>query len=370
MLHVMGSLEVGGRERVVLALARRARAEGLEHRIAVFDAPFRGEEVDLDPGDVPVHFLPRRGGVDLRLAAGLASLAHSLGCHLLHAHNDTPIFYACAAALRLGFRKPAVCGTFHARPTHATLGARLLTRAASARAKRLTAVSADLARFVVEKGWVRRCEVVRNGIDLAEYAPEGPTGGWRERLSISPDAVVIAHIARFAPVKRHVDLLEAARIVERVLPSAVFVIVGQGPLREEIIRLAGSAANLRFVPRVVDVGAFLREVDIFVLCSDHEAMPRVLLEALACARAIVATEVGGVPEMLTDGQGGHGGHGGTCGRLVPRRDPGALANALLELSRNPAARAELGARARLRARDFSSDREWEDYNRVYREALS
>jgi glycosyltransferase involved in cell wall biosynthesis len=356
----MNGLEVGGRERVVLQLARRARREGLDHRIALYDTPFRGLELDLDPGDVPLHFVPRGPGIDLRFARALAGLIRELDVEVVHGHNDTAIFYACVAALRLGLRRPHVVATFHTRPGHATRGARLLTRLASRRARHITAVSEEMAQRMVREGWVGRCEVIRNGIDLDEFSPHGQGGGWRERLGIAPDAVLVAHIARFDPVKRHADLVEAARAGARHAPAIEVVLVGQGPLHESIVRSAADCGHVRFVPRVVDVAAFLREVDVFVLCSEHEALPRVLLEAMACERAIVATHVGGVPELLLDGARG------PCASLVAPLDPQQLAGEIARLERDPA----VGRKARERARDFSADREWSEYLSLYREAAS
>ncbi len=360
----MNGLEVGGRERVVLELARRARLAGLDQRLVLYDTPFRDPELDLDPGEVPVHFLPRRAGLDWRYTAALARLARELGTRVLHAHNDTAIFYACAAAARLGPRRPAVVGTFHTRPVHATRGARWLTRLVSVRASALTAVSDDLARIVVDQGWVGRCRTLRNGIDLQAFAPDGPRGGWRERLEIPPGALLAGHIGRSDPVKRQADLLAAARELEGVEPAIVFVLVGRGPLHAGLVRAGAGRANVRFVPRVVDVAAFLRELDLFALCSEHEAAPRVLLEALACGRAIVSTDVGGVRELVDDPEAG------PCARLVPAGAPARLAAALLELARDPVARGRLGAAARARAACFSSEHEWQEYLALWNEAVS
>jgi glycosyltransferase involved in cell wall biosynthesis len=359
LVHFLGSLEVGGKERVALQLARRARAAGWDPELFLFDAPYRGPEVDLDPGDLPVDFLARRPGFDLRLVLGLARHWRRSRPQLVHAHNDTGVFYACAAALLTGARGPAVCATFHNRPLHDTPNARRLTRWAARRADRITAVSDELAEQLVADGWVTRCRTLWNGVDLDEFTAEGPTDGWRERLNVPPHALLVGHIGRFAPVKRHVDLLAAARVLADRAPPMVFVLVGQGPLHDEIEALAAGAENVRFVPRVTDVPAFLRELDLFVLSSDHEAAPRAVLEAMACGRPIVATEVGGVPRLLVRG----------AGVLVRPRDPSALADAILALARSPEERRLLGEGARVRSERFSTEDEWRAYAKLYADAL-
>jgi hypothetical protein len=200
IVHLLSGLEVGGKERVVLQLARRALGDGMEPRLLLFDAPYRGPDLDLDPGSLPVHFLRRGPGVNLGFAAAVARFVRERGTEVLHAHNDTAIFYACAASALTPRRRLFVCGTFHTQPGHATRGARFLTRLASRRADRVTSVSSDLAARVVKDGWVRRCETILNGVELEDFTPEGPTGGWRERLQIPDGSIVVGQVGRFDPV--------------------------------------------------------------------------------------------------------------------------------------------------------------------------
>lgn len=345
LLHVLSGLEVGGKERVVLDLATRARRAGLDHRLGLFDTPFRDRDVDLDPGEVPVTFLPRGPGLDWRFAGALARWIAREGFEVVHAHNDTALFYAAAAGWRLRRRRPRIVATFHTRPGHATRGARWLSHWASRRVDAVTAVSEDLAHYLESTGWTGRCQTLWNGVDLASFTPEGPADDPVDGRAR------IAHIGRFDPIKRHVDLLQAFRSIEAVVPGASLTLVGEGPLRAEIERASAGSPGVRFEPRVHDVAAFLRGIDVLVLCSDMEAAPCVLLEAMACGRAIVATDVGGVRELLTTDDG-------PCGRLVPPRDPVALAAALGELLRSPEHRADLGRRARRRALDFSAEAAW------------
>ena len=364
VVHFLSGLEVGGKERVAIQLARRARDAGYATELLLFDAPYRGERVDLDPGDLPVDFVPRRPGLDVRLLLTLARRWRRTRPQVVHAHNDTGVFYACAAAALTGAGGPAVCATFHTKPGHDTPAARRLTRWAAARADRITAVSDELAGVLVADGWVTRCDTLWNGVDLEEFADDGPTDDWRARLGVPPDAVLIGHVARFDPVKRHVDLLDAARRLAAEDVPAVLALVGQGPLHDEVRAAAADCANVRFVPRVVDVPAFLRALDLFVLCSDHEAAPRVIIEAMACGLPAIATDVGGVARILT-GDGGE-----LAGSLVPRRDPARLAAAIRELAADPARRAYLGRRARVRAAAFSAGEEWRQYAALYAAAAA
>jgi glycosyltransferase involved in cell wall biosynthesis len=139
-----------------------------------------------------------------------------------------------------------------------------------------------------------------------------------------------------------------------------FVFAGQGPAESALRAQAGDRPNLRFVSHISDVPAFLRDVDIFVLCSEYDAAPRALLEAMACGRAIIATAVGGIPEMLTlpDGR--------IAGRLIPPFRPDLISKHLLALSACREECIQLGHLARERAKAFSTEREWEAHVRLYR----
>ena len=359
LLHLLSGLAIGGKERVVLDLATRARRRGLDHRLCLFDTPFRDAERDLDPGAVPWTFRARGPGLDVRFARALARLVRAEGFDVVHAHNDTALVYGALAGVLLGRARPRIVATFHTRPGHATRGARWLARLAARRVDGLTAVSEDLASFLRESGWVTRCETLWNGVDLERFAPEGSKDGLRARLGLRADTVVVAHVGRHDPVKRQEDLIAAARRLAGSAPELAFVLVGQGSTTSELERAAAGLGSVRFLPRVDDVPAFLRAADLVVLCSREEAAPRVLLEAMACGRAIVATDVGGCRALLTE-PGGE-----TCGVLVPPLAPERLAAALAELAAAPARREELGRRARARASRFPAEAEDERYSALW-----
>jgi len=363
LLHVLSGLEVGGKERVVLDLARRARAAGLDHRLCLFDTPFRDAERDFDPGEVPHVFLARGPGLDLAFARRLARHVRAEGFEVLHAHNDTALVYAALAGLRLGRTRPRTVATFHTRPGHATRGARWLTRLASGRLAGITAVSEDLGRHLTDTGWLGRCAILWNGIDLERWTPAGPSGPWRAELGLGPEVPLVVHLARHDPVKRQEDLIEAARILAAEPGTPCVLLVGEGPRTEALRAAARGLAHVRFRARVQDVPELLRAADALVLCSGQEAAPRVLLEALACGCPVVATDVGGCRHLLT------GADGAPCGVLVPPADPRALAGALRELLRMPERRAELARRGRLRAADFSAEAEWRGYVRLWSGAI-
>lgn len=359
VVHLLSGLAIGGKERAALRLAGRGLAEGGRQELWLFDTPFRSPELDFEPGVVPVRFLPRGSGLDLRFVRTLAREITARGVRAVHAHNDTALCYAAFACAALGRSTPRLVATFHTWPGHWTRAARLLTRWAGGRADQVAAVSDELTHRLVTQGWLRRCRTVWNGIDLDLFRPEGDDGGWHGRLGVAPGTPLILHLGRFDPVKRHADLVEAARLVQAAYPKAVFVLAGQGPLLASIQELARDLPRVRCVGNVPDVAPLLRAASVFVLPSAHEAAPLALLEAMACGRACVCTEVGGMPAMLADAQGQ------SCGLLVPPGDPDSLAGAITRLLGDEGLRAALEERARDAAARFSFAQEWATYRGFY-----
>jgi glycosyltransferase involved in cell wall biosynthesis len=357
--HLLSGLAIGGKERAALRLATQGTREGQRHEMVLFDTPFRSAATDFDPGAVPTHLLQRGGGIDLGFAWRLSRLLARLRSDVVHAHNDTALVYAVIARRLLVRRRPRLVATFHSWPSHPTRAAAWLTRAA-ARDAAVVAVSAELGERLKEAGWLDDCQTIWNGVDQVEFAPGAADDAWRRELGVGEGDILVGHVARFDAIKRHMDLLAAAALVGTA-PRIVFVLVGQGPLQEEVQGAAAGLANLRFLPRASNIASLLSALDLLVLCSAHEAAPLSLLEAMACGVPVVATAVGGMPHMV--GAGAEPG-----GLLTPPLDPVALAGAIQRLANNPEERSRLGAAGLRRAARFSFKAEWMAYQALYRGA--
>jgi glycosyltransferase involved in cell wall biosynthesis len=197
-----------------------------------------------------------------------------------------------------------------------------------------------------------KIRLIPNGIDLAELARLGiDREQARDRLGISRDAFVVTLVANFYPHKGHADLLQALQLVGDQLPSGwVLLAVGRdvrGNL-ERMQRLShqlGLSTHVRFLGQRNDVAVILRAADIHVSASHTEGFPNNVLEAMGTSVPVVATSVGGVPEMVVDGE---------TGILVPARAPGDMARALRQLASDPERRRSMGEAGRARvARSFS-----------------
>ncbi len=349
-------------ERAVLRIARRANEEGQHHSLLLFDTPFRSENLDFRPDPVKADYLPRGPGLDFKFVLKLAQKLDSLEINLVHAHNDTALVYAVMAKLFVKSSRIKVIGSFHSWPSHDTRRARLLNKLASYEA-RIVAVSDELANRLVGGGWVRNCSTVWNGVDLDCFSRCGPDADWRTRLGIPSGGLLIGHIARFDPIKRHEDMLAAACLLAKTNPEVTIVFVGQGPRLRQIQQQAADLENVRFIPNVLDISTLLRSLDVSVLCSAHEASPLAILESMACGVPVIGTRVGGIPHLL----GFHGAD--QAGILVPAFDPECLADAISYLARNPAERDRLSRNARRRSKLFSFNAEWLAYQALYAEVI-
>lgn len=186
-----------------------------------------------------------------------------------------------------------------------------------------------------------RFAVVPSGIDLERFRGATAVAGRKpEGFDCPPDAIVVGSVGWLTPVKGHRVLLEAVALLKPRWPRLHLVIVGSGPLREEIMGLArerGIAESVHLLGTRMDVPECLGAMDIVVQPSLNEGMGRAVIEAMAAGRPVVASRVGGIPAIVQDR--------GT-GLLVPSGDPAALASAIEELLRKPDWAMELGAAAR------------------------
>lgn len=340
--HLVQNLDVGGLERVVINLM--AGTDPARYRAMLYT---------LGPGGTLADDVERRGFAVRRLAKG-PGLDHGLflrlarrfradGIRVVHSHNYSPLVYASVAG-----RLARVAG--HVYTAH---GAKTAGRRATRRFQRfglvddIVFVSADARRVSLAAGAVvdHRVHTIVNGIDVDAYARGAAV---RERvrgeLGIPSSAPVAGIVARLTPAKDHVNLFDAFARLRDSHPEARCVVVGDGELRSDLERALherGLAGRVMLVGRRDDVAEVLAALDVFVLSSSTEGLAVTLLEAMAAGLPVVATRVGGNPEVVDDAR---------TGLLVPPRNAAALSAALARLFDDPAARRRMGDRGRERCR--------------------
>lgn len=203
-------------------------------------------------------------------------------------------------------------------------------------------VSLDL-KNCAEKNWgLRRVECIHNGIDLASLRSQTARVVKRRELCIDEDEMLIGAVGRLTAVKGHEVLIRAAKLLLSSGLKIKVMLVGDGPLLDPLKKNAdmlGIGKAVLFVGHQENVPDFLEAMDIFALPSLHEGIPMALLEALALERPVVATRVGGIPEVVVHG---------VNGLLVNPSDPVLLANSIRELIEDPSKAISFGKAGRVR----------------------
>jgi glycosyltransferase involved in cell wall biosynthesis len=206
--------------------------------------------------------------------------------------------------------------------------------------------------------------VVPLGLELDALGGLPTPASARQRLGLPLDAMVIGMIGRLAPVKQPLTLIDAFATVAARFPTARLLVVGDGELRrdsEAEVKRRGLSGRVIFTGWRHDLQDVYAAVDIVALASRNEGTPVALIEALAAGRAVVATDVGGVPDVITHG---------VTGILTPADNVAALAEALSTLIARPDDRARLGAAGRERVLDrYRPGRLVADIQALYREGL-
>lgn len=259
---------------------------------------------------------------------------------LLHAHMYRAEVAGTLAAIAGG--TPVVVATVHSSRVRRAEDVQRLARL-TPHMSHLIVPSRSIAAKVRQEGrGGAPFSIVPNGIDLDRFTVDHRGEAFRAGLGIARDAVLIGVVARLAPEKGVVHLLDAMPAVIAAAPTCWLVVVGDGPcadgLRAHAAALPYPARDrVRFVGRRDDVSAITSELDVAVLPSLREAQGISLVEAMARGRPVVASRVGGIPEVVTDGENG---------LLVPPADPRALSDALVRLAQSRRLRRRLGSAGR------------------------
>ena len=244
----------------------------------------------------------------------------------------------------------------------------LLDSLLSVTTERAIAVSEDARRFCARKRKVaiRRVVVLPNAVPLARYHASTSPANFsyqRKALGLPVNGTIVGTVSRFREEKGIQYLIEAFARIQPFYRNASLVIVGDGPLRANLERLAdtlGIRHSVYFLGFREDVPGLLQSFDVFVLPSITEGSPLALLEAMATGKPVIASGVGGIKEVLEDG---------VNGRLVPAKDPSALAEALMDLLSDPKQAVRLGEAAQEASSEFGVEGYVERLERMYRMLL-
>lgn len=358
VLQVVLSLNPGGTERLVLEIVRRLKRT-VPMAVCCLDEEGAWASQVRDEG-VEVTAIHRAGGFHPLIGGAVARAAASHQADVLHAHHYSPFTYAALA--RLWNPRLRMIYTEHGRLSDAPPSPkRRLANALFARLpSEVYAVSADLRQHIVDEGFpASKVGVIYNGIELQPLPTTAERARVRAELRAKDDTLVIGTIARLDPVKDIRTMIESIALLRRDGIPVVLAIVGDGAERAALDREAekpGVADIVRFLGHRDDARAWLAGCDVYANSSIHEGVSLTILEAMSAALPIVATRVGGTPEIVDQ----------DCGVLVPARDPASMARALQELAGDAERRRSLGCAGRRRVEErFTIERMVGEYRDAY-----
>ncbi|MFH0729393.1 MAG: glycosyltransferase [Pseudomonadota bacterium] len=327
IVHVLYSFGTGGLEKGISMLVRNA-SPGFEHVILCLTKA--GGSVRLLPPGTSVISLDKREGNSPLFIIKLARTLKSLHPDVVHTRNWSGMDGIIAAKLagisnivhgEHGWGIEDISGVNPKRV--------LLRRLLSFGVTEFTCVSRQMV------GWLNACIRVRgkritqiyNGIDCNKFRPviSAEKHQIRAELGLGPDQPVIGIIGRLDPIKDHLSLFEAFLKIKGEFPQAVLLVAGDGPERKRLERVAGD--NIFFLGNRSDAPKLFAALDVFVLTSLNEGISNTILEAMANALPVVATDVGGTPEIVDDGK---------TGTLVFPKDIESIAGGLKKYLGHPA----------------------------------
>jgi sugar transferase (PEP-CTERM/EpsH1 system associated) len=314
-VHVLYSFGTGGLEKGIATLARNASSD-LEHVILCLASS--GLAARWLPAGTRVIELRKPAGNSVRSLWRLARELKRLEPSVVHTRNWSGMDGILAA--RLAGIRPVVQGE-HGWGIEDPVGLhprRLRVRRLLSRwVQEYTCVSGAIEHWLQQDVRVR-CPVTRiyNGVD-PEVCRPGPGAEIRAGLNLPAEAFVVGTVGRLDPIKDHPTLFQAFERLCEHRPNAFLLVVGEGPERARLQALAGE--RIRLLGDRCDVPELMRALDVFVLPSRNEGISNTLLEAMATGLPVIATRVGGNPELVEDGW---------TGTLVPPHDAAALASAM------------------------------------------
>jgi len=359
IVYVIATLDRGGSESQMVRLATGLDRSRFDPVVICLT---RGGplEARLSDARVTTVILKKRRKLDLSVLRRLTDLFRLFGPDIVHTWLFTSNFYGRWAALRAAV--PHLVASERSTDDSKPWLNRRIDRWLAPRTDRFVANCEAVRRVCLDRLGVSddRIVVIPNGLESARI-PAGVREEFRAREGLPEDALLFVTAGRLDRTKAVDDIIRAFATVAPEFPASYLVVIGGGVELDGLARLVaelGLAERVLFLGEVPDPGGVLAASDVFVFASLYEGLPNAVLEAMGAGLPVVATDVGGIPEVVTDGEAGH---------LVPVRRPDQLAKRMLELARDPELRRRLGEVGRARVAEFTVERMVGAYEALYDE---
>ena len=362
IMMIVLSLDMGGLERMVIQLIQGLLKRDV--RITLVCLEQEGDLVDqLAKDNLQIIAFNKSPGLRFELANKIAGLVKSLNVDVIHSHNSGPHFYA-ALAVPLLLNKKKLIHTKHGRDDPDNVKKVLLNKISSFFTHTVVAVSSDASDVCrdIEGISPKKLAVIENGIDLSPYFDIDREA---QTQRINSGEIRLIHVGRLSLEKNQQLLLRVFASMLQTYPQASLTICGDGNQKAALVELAESlniSDKIDFVGAVNDVPQRLSSHDAFVLSSITEGLPLAIIEAMAGGLPVVSTDVGGMREVIINGENGY---------LVPSQDEQALLQALLSLCADPLHLQTMGDTAKdIIHANYSLNKMVDQYLRLYQSVAS
>ena len=365
VMHVVPCLLPGGGERVAVHILRKTDRTTFDVCLVSMLGPRQTDlEKMLEDSGVPVFYMNKRVGPDPRAFLRAYRIIGELRPDVVHTHMH--VIPYILPALMMG-RIPVCVHTVHnVADKEATGLNRRIQSFAFQRGVVPVAIAVEVAATIKKIYGIGTFPVIPNGIPVSEYASaEQSSETWRGLHGFATEDLIYVCVASLSPPKGHALLLQAFASGPALEENAHLVLAGDGPLRESLTQLARElkiGGKVHFLGRSTDVPTILGSADVFVLASRYKGNPLCVMEAMAAGKPVVATAVGGIPELVQDGE---------SGILCYSQDSNEFSRAMYRLGKDADLRREMGRAARSRALDMFDDRTMADrYKELYLDCLA
>lgn len=345
IMHVVLSLEYGGLEKVTLDLANHLNNVRFKVTICCLDR-LGDLAKEAENRGIKVLFVKRKPGIDFSLPFRLRRVFKDEKIDIVHTHNHAPMLYGTLGARLAGIR--AIFNTIHGREKK--IKNKAIWSMVWKMNSRIITISQDAKKELVKHSGINpeKIGVIYNGIDISRFKKSGV------------DNNIIGTVSRLSLEKDNFTMLEAFKIITSRFDNVSLVIAGDGPLRESLKSKVESLKledKVQFLGFRNDIPEILSGFDVFALSSLTEGISISLLEAMASGKPVVATNVGGNPEVVVNGE---------TGLLVPPKDPAKMAEAIIKILSDKEMAKRMAEAGRKRAEEkFSLERMVKEYQELY-----
>lgn len=364
ILHVNTHMNIGGIGQYILSLCGAMKSKGVDCVVASSGGNLEGE---LKKSAIPHKYIDIRTKFEFSpkvfiASSSLADIIRKEGIDIVHAHTRVSQVASILASGRTGTRYISTC--------HGFFKPRLFRKLFDTWGEKVVAISAPVKAHLEMDFGVdpARIELIHNGVDISRFSKtysDDEVAQIKRTIALK-EGPVVGTMGRLSSVKGHRFLIEAMKYIVSKNSSAQCLIIGSGPEEgplKDLAKSMGMEGRIRFAGVVYeDVGAYLACMDIFVLPSIKEGLGLALLEAMAAARPCIASDIGGISDIIEDGKNGI---------LAPVANSRAIGDAILRLLNDGVLSAGLGLKAREFVKEkFSLDLMSENIGNLYKEVMS